>query len=145
MDYLRKNKLQATYITTITLIVVFAISYIYNNALVVHDLDINSLFFIKENNHVSDISFLKKYNNLRVYANTENKEEVYVYDPNCYWYVNSSKIISNGSYRYFSKEDYRLGKNVSISIFDINRLMYLRKNPSWIKKSKILRISIILK
>lgn len=63
-----------------------------------------------------DISFLLKFNDISVIAETENNEIVGLYDPTMNYYIHSSKIRGLGRYRYFSFEDYKNKNNVAIYI-----------------------------
>lgn len=134
MKFLNKYKKQMIYTATITLIVVFSLNYIFGSCQKLTPEDLKSIFFKNENENAENLSFLNEKQDIRVRATSKDENVVYIYDPSFYWYVNSSKIISNGSYRYFSEDDYKNKRDVSIYIFEINTLLNIRGSESWRKR-----------
>lgn len=133
MKFLNKYKKQMIYTATITFIVVFSLNYVFGSCQKLTPEDLKSIFFKNENEDAVDLSFLNEKQDIRVRATSKDENVVYIYDPCFYWYVNSSKIISNGSYRYFSEDDYKNKRDVSIYIFEINTLLSIRGSESWRK------------
>ena len=134
MKFFSKYKKHMIYTATITLIVVFSLNYVFGSCQKLTPEDLKSIFFKNENDDAADLSFLNEKQDIRVRATSKDESVVYIYDPCFYWYVNSSKIISNGSYRYFSEDDYKNKRDVSIYIFEINTLLNIRGSESWRKR-----------
>lgn len=134
MKILNKYKKQMIYTATITLIVVFSLNYVFGSCQKLTPEDLKSIFFKNENKAAADLSFLNEKQDIRVRATSKDENVVYIYDPSFYWYVNSSKIISNGSYRYFSEDDYKNKRDASVYIFEINTLLNIRGSESWRKR-----------
>lgn len=133
MKILNKYKKHMIFTATITLIVVFSLNYVFGSCQKLTPEDLKSIFFKNENEDAADLSFLNEKQDIRVRATSKDENVVYIYDPSFYWYVNSSKIISNGSYRYFSEDDYKNKRDVSIYIFEIETLLNIRGSESWRK------------
>lgn len=134
MKILNKYKKQMIYTAAITLIVVFSLNYVFGSCQKLTPEDLKSIFFKNENEAAADLSFLNEKQDIRVRATSKDENVVYIYDPSFYWYVNSSKIISNGSYRYFSEDDYKNKRDASVYIFEINTLLNIRGSESWRKR-----------
>lgn len=134
MKILNKYKKQMIYTATIAFIVVFSLNYVFGSCQKLTPEDLKSIFFKNENEDAADLSFLNEKQDIRVRATSKDESVVYIYDPSFYWYVNSSKIISNVSYRYFSEDDYKNKRDVSIYIFEIETLLNIRGSESWRKR-----------
>ncbi|MDO5716299.1 MAG: hypothetical protein Q4Q17_00725 [Tissierellia bacterium] len=69
------------------------------------------------------LDFLNQYEDLTVIGETDKNQEIGVYDPTFRYYAKATKLIVRTVLRYFSEEDYREKKNVSILITSIDQIM----------------------
>lgn len=120
-----------------TIITIFGIDYLvgsdYTN--MYFSMSRNFKVFEKSKDSENSLEFLKDYDDVKVVGVTDDEEVIGVYDPKMFYYVNSSKVIVYGYYRYFSDEDYVDNENVSILSYPV--INYMEVSGTTIKRSGI--------
>lgn len=118
---IRRNYLYFILTIAFSIIAVFGINYLVGSDFsnIYYGMTRDFRYFEKLRDNNITLDFLKKYDDIKVIAKTNNDSVIGVYDPSMFYYSNSSKIISNGEYRYFSTYDYKKNSNVSILSYPV--------------------------
>lgn len=133
---IRRNYLYFILIIAFSIIAVFGINYLVGSDFsnIYYGMTRDFRYFEKLRDNNITLDFLKKYDDIKVIAKTNNDSVIGVYDPSMFYYSNSSKIISNGEYRYFSTYDYKKNSNVSILSYPVVEMI---NNGMTISQSEI--------
>lgn len=99
-------------------ILIFSVSYISLKALDDYDYNMSRKFlkFQKNDNYKNglNLNFLLDYKDVDVIVETNKRDTIGVYNPTMIYYINSSKVRSLGTFRYFSTNDYKTKSNTAI-------------------------------
>ena len=122
---IRRNYLYFILTIAFSIIAVFGINYLVGSDFsnIYYGMTRDFRYFEKLRDNNITLDFLKKYDDIKVIAKTNNDSVIGVYDPSMFYYSNSSKIISNGEYRYFSTYDYKKNSNVSILSYPVVEML----------------------
>lgn len=90
----------------------------------------------------NSFEFLKDFEDVHAVFETDKPEIMGVYDPQYYYYIRSTKILSDNNY-YFSKKDFKNNINKGILIYPIDYIVKENRRPDIEYNEKLYNTKII--
>lgn len=133
---IRRNLIYYILLILFSIVIVFGINYLVGSdfSKIYYGMSRDFVHFERVETKDTSLDFLKEYEDIKVIAQTNDNSIIGVYDPNMFYYINSSKVIYNGHYRYFSQNDYIKNSNVSIVSYPVVEML---NNGISIRQSEI--------
>lgn len=122
---IRRNLIYYILLILFSIVIVFGINYLVGSdfSKIYYGMSRDFVHFERVETKDTSLDFLKEYEDIKVIAQTNDNSIIGVYDPNMFYYINSSKVIYNGHYRYFSQNDYIKNSNVSILSYPVVEML----------------------